>query len=106
VSFLQRIFRRPEAQLEESNNLIQSKKEKLREVEITLEQNLTKKREQDHANQKDLLEEREALRNKIATFKENRTNDALEIRINVCKQLHQAIADAVERSEKQRATQA
>ncbi|MGO9643903.1 MAG: hypothetical protein ACLPY5_04050 [Candidatus Bathyarchaeia archaeon] len=106
VSFLQRILRRPEAQLEESNNLIQSKKEKLREVEITLEQNLTKKREQDHANQKDLLEEREALRNKIATFKENRTNDALEIRINVCKQIHQAIADALERTEKQQTPQA
>jgi len=101
VSFLQRILRRPEAQLEESNNLIQLKKEKLREIETTLEQNLTKQREHDLANQKDLLEEREVLRNKIATFKENRTNDALEIRTNVCKQLHQAIADAVERSEKQ-----
>jgi len=106
VSFLQRILRRPEAQLEQSNNLIQSKKEKLREIETTLEQNLAKQRENDLANQKDLLEEREVLRNKIATFKENRTDDALEIRINACKQLHQAIADAVERSEKQRATQA
>ena len=106
VSFLQRILRRPEAQLEESNNLIQSKKEKLRELETTLEQNLTKQREHDLANQKDLLEEREVLRNKIATFKENRTNDALEIRTNACKQLHQAIADAVERSEKQQTSQA
>ncbi len=99
VSFLQRILRRPEAQLEQSNNLIQSKKEKLREIETTLEQNLTKQREHDLANQKELLEEREILRNKIATFKENRIDDALEIRTNACKQLHQAIADAVERSE-------
>jgi DNA repair exonuclease SbcCD ATPase subunit len=105
VSFLQRILRRPEAQLEESNNLIQSKKEKLREVETTLKQNLSRQREHDLANQKDLLEEREALRNKIATFKENRTDDALEIRTNVCKQLHQAIADAVERAEKQQTPQ-
>jgi len=106
VSFLQRILRRPEAQLEESNSLIQSKKEKLREVETTLQRNLTKQREQDLANRKDLLEEREALRNKIATFKENRIDDALEIRINACKQIHQAIADALERTEKQQTPQA
>ncbi len=106
VSFLQRILRRPEAQLEESNNLIQSKREKLREIETTLEQNLTKQREHDLANQKELLEEREILRNKIATFKENRIDDALEIRTNACKQLHQAIADAVERSEEHQTPQA
>ena len=106
VSFLQRILRRPEAQLEESTNLIQSKKEKLQEAATTLEQNLTKQREHDLANQKDLLEEREAFRNKIAAFKENRTDDALEIRTNVCKQLHQAIADAVERAEKEQTSQA
>lgn len=105
VSFLQRILRRPEAQLEESNTQIQSKQEKLREVETTLEQNLSKQREHDLANQKDLLEERETLRNKIAEFKETRTDDALEIRADICKQLHNAITNAVERAEKQQTSQ-
>jgi len=97
ASLLQRILRRPEAQLQESDNLIQTKKEKLRETEATLQQNLTKQREQDLANKKELLAQRENLREQIAAFKESKTNDALEIRVNVCRQLHKAIADAVER---------
>ena len=101
VSLLQRILRRPEAQLEESNTMIQSKRKKLHEEETNLEQSLTKQRQQDLESRKDLLGERESLRNKIAEFKNTTADDAIEVRINVCNQLHEALADAFERIRKQ-----
>ena len=104
VGILQRIFRRPEAKLEQSNTLIQSKKAQLREDETKLEQSLTVQREQHFSNQKELLEEHENIKSKLAGIKENSIDDALEIRAEICKQIHQAIKDAIQRTDKQQTT--
>jgi len=106
VGILQRIFRRPEAKLEQSNTLIQSKKVQLREDETKLEQSLTKQREQHFANQKELLEEHQNIKSKLAGIKEKSIDDALEIRVETCKQIHQAIMDAIQRTDKQQTTTA
>ncbi|HXY82846.1 MAG TPA: hypothetical protein VEH56_03935 [Candidatus Saccharimonadales bacterium] len=104
AGILQRIFRRPEAKLEQSNTLIQSKKAQLREDETKLEQSLTVQREQHFSNQKELLEEHENIKSKLAGIKENSIDDALEIRAEICKRIHQAIVDAIQRTDKQQTT--
>ncbi len=97
---LQRLLRRPELRLEQSGSLIQSKKSKLKESEVTLEQSLQKRRNDFLASRKRIMEEYEAFRSKLTSSRENRVDDAVEVRKIICDQIHRAIVGATGRAEK------
>jgi small-conductance mechanosensitive channel len=98
-SLLQRLLRRPEQKLEQSSSLIQSKRSRLKESQVSLEQSLQERRNDFLATRKKIMKESEVLKAKLDSFKCNLGDDAVEIRKSVCDQLHRAIVSATERAE-------
>ena len=97
-SIVERILQRSGAKLEESTNTLQSKRTEFDKKEIMLQQELDELRANFEVKRRHLRERQELLKAKLAEFKKNTSNDAMEARNAVCQELRLAIGQAVDRS--------
>ncbi len=96
-NLLEKILRRPEKRLEASANALQAKRIALGNKKETLQRDLEDLRTTHRSNSKQMTERREALRAKLAEFKRNTLDDALEVRKRASKELCQVMAEAIKR---------
>lgn len=96
-NLLEKILRRPEKGLEASASALQVKRIALGNKKETLQRDLEDLRTTHISNSKQMTERSEALRAKLAEFKRNTLDDALEVRKQASQELCQVMAEAVKR---------
>ncbi len=96
-SILDRLLHRPRTKLEERVRALQTKRTDIGSKQTTLKQNLDQLRADYETSRKQLIERQVALKAKLAEFKTNTPNDALDIRNQSCQELSRAVVDAMGR---------
>jgi len=98
TSIFQRILRKPQVTIQETDAALEMKRGKLRESEQNLAKALKKQKEDYTSKRRKLLEETNLLKNQIQTSKVI-GDDALESRRQVCEQIHLALEEAMRRTQ-------
>ena len=94
-SFIDRIFGRSDSRLEESTGELHSRKTDLGREEDAFKKDLEELRNSYEAKRSALTERREELKTNVVEFEGNGQNDAVEARSSACRQLGQAVDEAV-----------
>jgi hypothetical protein len=97
-SIFQRILRKPQVTIEETDAELETKRGKLRESEQNLAETLKKQKDDYMSKRRKLLEEIKLLKSQIQTSKVI-GDDALESRRQACEQIHLAIEEAMRRTQ-------
>ncbi len=99
-SIVERILHRSGTKLEESTSALQSKRTDFGNKGTLLQHELDELRANYEVKRGHLRERQQLLRAKLAEFKTNTLNDALEVRNAACQELCRTVAQAVDRSSK------
>lgn len=94
-SFLQKLFRRPETDLEEKASSLRSKKTALVQRREALTEDLEAQRTEYENKRKQITEQIGLLRAKLEESKESKVDDALDIRKTVCEDLGREVEGAL-----------
>jgi len=97
TSFLQRIFGKADAELEEHQGALQSKKSTLEGKKESFKLELDKYRRDYEAKRKQLAAQIETLRAKLTETRGGGQDDAMEDRRSTCEELRAAVTQAVDR---------
>ena len=95
-SLLKKLFRRSEANLEEKTNVLRSKKNALDDHKRLLNHDLETHRLKYENERKQINEKLDAQRAQLEESKDNKLDDALEIRKAACEELRREIVEAVD----------
>jgi hypothetical protein len=104
-SIVERILHRSRTKLDESTSALQLKRVGLGSKETALKRDLDSLRQDYAIKRKQLAETQESLKAKLAEFKENKMNDALEARELACEELRRAVTDGMDRLSKRSTAQ-
>jgi hypothetical protein len=99
-SIVERVLHRSGTKLEENTSALQSKRTDFGHKGTLLQHELDELRANYEVKRGHLRERQQLLRAKLAEFKRNTSNDALEVRNAACQELCRTVAQAVDRSSK------
>lgn len=96
-SILDRILHKPRSKLQESTRALETKRTDVGSKQRTLKEYLDNLRAEYETNRKRAIDRQGLLKSKLAEFKTNTPDDALDIRNQICQELGRTVVEAIGR---------